>query len=341
MFSEISFGLRRKMMSDLYKYEDNIHQYDEVKTVLVKKGRIDKPEITIFIPTYKRERTLRETLKSVVMQQTKIPYEVVVVSNDPVDGFTSTRKIIEEFDSERIYYYVNEENIGQCGNWNRGFSLARGKYIVMIHDDDLLSEYAIETISNSIIDNKESGIIGVDYITFSTDNMPRFESPYKWRYKYITKRKFFFENYVNIAGLTIQKKIWEEIGGFSEDYYPAFDSAFIYQAINKSSVINICFPLAGYRKEVNESLSPKTMENIILMKEKIRRNIAKYETGARIWLNWFDKEYLYQYICIANQTWNLSLDYKQIFEIIGFSKKSISRIKYLFMSIIEKVLRRI
>ena len=55
-----------------------------------------------------------------------------------------------------------------CGNWNRGIELARGKYIAMIHDDDMLSPYFMNAIEKAISDNSNPGIIGVDSINFNS-----------------------------------------------------------------------------------------------------------------------------------------------------------------------------
>ena len=45
-------------------------------------------------------------------------------------------------------YMKNEENIGMFGNWNRALEVTRTKYVVLLHDDDWLTENYIETVIN-------------------------------------------------------------------------------------------------------------------------------------------------------------------------------------------------
>ena len=60
--------------------------------------------------------------------------------------------LLREYDSVENTYtlkflYVNKENIGMIGNWNRGFELANTKYVAMLHDDDMLADIYLEEIN--------------------------------------------------------------------------------------------------------------------------------------------------------------------------------------------------
>ena len=321
-----------KGMKDLYEFENNFAKYQDVESELVVEGKINDPKISIFIPTYNRYDTLELTLKSALSQKTSIVYEVVVVCNNPDGKSDKTRELIDSFCDDRIYYYVNKENIGLCGNWNRGIELSRADYISMIHDDDLLSPYFIDNIYESIEINNNPGIIGVDYVTFDSNNLPTFQQPEQIKYRKVTKQSFFFGKYINIAGMTVNKRLAKNLGGYSDDYYPNEDTNMIYQALIVDSVINVEVPLAGYRKEVNLSLKEGTMEQIVTLMEKTRRNIAQHERFASEWMRRYDKEFLYLYITNANQNWNLNIDYRKIFDSFGFDKKP-SQIKMIMMKI--------
>lgn len=319
-------------MRDIYQHFDNFEKYRDVKSDLVIEGKVDNPMLTIFIPTYKRANTLETTIKSVITQKTDYAFEIVIINNDPEEGHSETEELIERINDDRIFYYVNRENIGLCGNWNRGIELSRCDYISMIHDDDILSPYFVENMIEAI-NEKHAGIIGVNYYNFTSDNMPTFTKPSCIEYRNVSKKSFFFGTYINIAGMTVRKDLILSLGGYSEDYYPNEDTVLIYQALLRESVVNIEHPLAGYRKEINLSLSDGTMKNIILMMEATRRNIAKYEKFASIWLKKYDKEYLYQYIMGANNTWGLKLNYSDIFDAVGLQGERPSRFKLLLMKI--------
>lgn len=319
-------------MRDIYQYYDNFEKYKNVKSELVIEGNVENPLLTIFIPTYKRATTLETTIKSVITQKTDCVFEIVIVNNDPEEGYNESKELIERINDNRIFYYVNSENMGLCGNWNRGIELSRCEYISMIHDDDILSPYFVENMIKAI-NEKHAGIIGVNYFNFTSDTMPTFTRPSQIQYRNVSKKSFFFGTYINIAGMTVRKDLILSLGGYSEEYYPNEDTVLIYQALIKDSVVNIEHPLAGYRKEINLSLSDGTMKNIILTMEETRRNIAKYEKFASHWLKKYDKEYLYQYIMGANNTWGLKMNYSDIFNAVGLQGERPSRFKLLLMKI--------
>jgi len=91
------------------------------------------PLVSICIPTYNAERTVAETLRS-ILGQTYWHIEVLVVDNASQDG---TLRVVEQFDDQRIQIYRNDENIGWLGNYRRCVELATGEYIAVFHADDV------------------------------------------------------------------------------------------------------------------------------------------------------------------------------------------------------------
>ena len=295
-------------MFDIYKTRDNFEKYRSIHSKCVIEGSIDKPSISVFIPTYKRAETIAETISSAISQEFSEAYEIVIVSNDPEGENSKTREIIESYNDNRIYFYVNAENIGLCGNWNRGIELCRGTYVAMIHDDDTLSPWFLSSVFKAIKRNNYPLILGVKSLDFSSNNKPIFTMPKKLKYKGVSKKSFFFGRYITIAGMTVNREKIIEMGGYDEGYYPNEDTVLIYQALLKGKVVNIENQLAGYRKEVNLSLTEGTMEKIIQYTENTRRNIAQYEKFAQRFMRYFDREYLYSYAAGANRSWGTEVD---------------------------------
>lgn len=329
-------------MRDLYHFHDNFSENRNVSSRCVIKGQVSEPELSIFIPTFRREDTLFETVKSAINQETNHIYEIIIVSNDPEQGSYISEKL-KSLNCSRIYYYINCQNIGLCGNWNRGIELARSDYVSMIHDDDILSPFFVDCMVRAIHDNNSPGIIGVNNHSFSSSfALPAFCRPFSsLKYRSVTKRSFFYGQYICIAGMTVRRSLLFKIGGYSEAYYPNEDTNLIYQALLLDSVINIEFELAGYRKERNLSLSKGTMEKTIILLEETRRCIAKHELFAKRWMNAFDREYLYAYIEGANMYWNLNIDYKAIFAVYGMKLKKPSSFSLQIMGLLRRVLIRV
>lgn len=111
--------------------------------------------VSVIVPTYFRNDTLEEALRSVQNQtypQSRI--EVIVIDGSEEDK--NARPIAERFEAD---YYCPEEDPGLAGCRDIGIGAAGGEYIRLLDDDDLLVEDAIE----SQIDILESNACGVVY----------------------------------------------------------------------------------------------------------------------------------------------------------------------------------
>jgi glycosyltransferase involved in cell wall biosynthesis len=88
--------------------------------------------ISVIIPAYNEEQTIREILKRV--QQTGIPDEIIVVDDGSVDG---TREILQEIDQiESLKIIFLEKNQGKGVAVATGIRQARGD-VLIVQDADL------------------------------------------------------------------------------------------------------------------------------------------------------------------------------------------------------------
>jgi len=99
-----------------------------------------QPLVSICIPVYNAEKTIAETLPT-ILGQTYRNMEILVVDNASTDR---TPALLKEFNDERIKIYRNEINIGAEGNFSKAVQLANGKYIALFHADDLYMPEMVE-----------------------------------------------------------------------------------------------------------------------------------------------------------------------------------------------------
>jgi glycosyltransferase involved in cell wall biosynthesis len=96
-------------------------------------GHVD-PLVTFVVPCYKLAHLLPECVNS-ILAQTHRDFEVLIMDNCSPDN---TPEVARSFDDPRVKYIRNETNIGHVRNYNKGISVARGKYVWWISADDFL-----------------------------------------------------------------------------------------------------------------------------------------------------------------------------------------------------------
>lgn len=102
-----------------------------------------KPLVSICIPTYNVEHTIKESLLSVI-NQTYSNFVIHVSDNASTDN---TLSVVESFKDGRIVIHRHKENVGGEGNFNRCIQYAEGEYTAIFHADDI---YESEMVSEQI-----------------------------------------------------------------------------------------------------------------------------------------------------------------------------------------------
>lgn len=105
---------------------------------------IKDPWVSFCMSTYKRPDFLEKQIRS-LLSQTFLNFEIVISDNDP-EG--SGREAVIKFTDNRIVYNINTENLGMVKSFNKSLERSRGKYIVMITDDDPVYPDMLETLFN-------------------------------------------------------------------------------------------------------------------------------------------------------------------------------------------------
>jgi len=154
-------------VNDYFKHVDNFRKISHVKSELILgKHNHNIPIVSIVIPTFKRGELIIESIQSCINQDGFTDYEIIVVDNDHESD--SLLGIISSLQNHKLLYFRNDNNLGMFGNWNRAFEIARSPWIVMLHDDDIISPYFLKHCSFFLKD-KSIGCIKPQSETFSSN----------------------------------------------------------------------------------------------------------------------------------------------------------------------------
>ena len=96
---------------------------------------INNPKVSVCITTYFHEKYIAQALDSVLKQAVSFEYEICVSDDASEDN---TQAILLQYEKKypNIRLNFNSENIGLTRNFDKVYSMARGKYVVVLSGDD-------------------------------------------------------------------------------------------------------------------------------------------------------------------------------------------------------------
>ena len=131
-------------------------------------------EASVIIPVRNREATIGAAIESVLKQQAKFKFNLIVIDNHSTDG---TTEAIDAFKADgRVIHLVPERNdLGIGGCWNYGVNSKHcGKFAVQLDSDDLYKdEHTLQTIVDAFYEQKCAMVIGSYMMTdFDLNELP-------------------------------------------------------------------------------------------------------------------------------------------------------------------------
>lgn len=256
-----------------FERKNNFEKNNYIASNLIQGELSDlQPFVSIVIPTYKRPGMLQEAINSVLNQQGYDNYEVIVLDNE-TDSNTETERVLSAYYQKNILYYKNEKNLGMTGNWNRAIELARGEWVTILHDDDLLFPQFLEEMIRTVTNNPQIAMLASGVYS-GKDIRYKFDSGKNVIIKN-TLANFILKNISPFPGILFRKDFALRLGGFDEDVYPCADYEFWvkYHMEYNSYILNKT--LAFYR--MTETNTTKHLFlNIINKSFEIKKEILLY-----------------------------------------------------------------
>lgn len=115
-----------------------------------------KFDLQIIIPAYNVEAYLRECIESIINQETKYSFQIILIDDGSTD---KTGKIADSFCDQRIQV-VHQPNMGFSGARNTGLRIIDAKYIAFVDSDDWLPAGAIDALMDVAEGNKADIVQG-------------------------------------------------------------------------------------------------------------------------------------------------------------------------------------
>jgi GT2 family glycosyltransferase len=159
---------------------------------------ISKEEITAVIPTYNRLLELDRCIKSIY------PYvkEIIVIDNNSYESISALEKKYEN-----VHVYSMTYNMGPCAATNFGIKQSDTPYILLVDNDaELLAK--VDPWSIVHMDENQAimafRILDDKYFHMYAHLPPEYDQQLPWFYG---------------CACLVNKKAWEEVRGYNEDYF--------------------------------------------------------------------------------------------------------------------------
>ena len=177
---------------------------------------------SILIPSYNNLNYLKLCIKSII-NNSKFNHQIIVHVNEGTDGTLDYLK-----DSSIDFTFTNY-NSGICEGMNLAAKKANTDYILYAHDDfyfcpnwDLILKKEIELINHKYF-YLSGTMMNNGQINFDCGNNPKDFDEKKFLDEY-SKYNFYDFQGSTWAPHLIHKDIWNEVGGFSEEFFPGTGS---------------------------------------------------------------------------------------------------------------------
>ena len=124
----------------------------------------DFPLVSIITPSFNQVEFIEETILS-VLEQDYPNIEYIIVDGGSTDGSV---EIIKKH-SDRIAWWVSEEDEGQSDAINKGMKRAKGEFVAWLNSDDIYLAGTISQAISALQLDPELGLVYADLNSINTD----------------------------------------------------------------------------------------------------------------------------------------------------------------------------
>lgn len=228
------------------------------------------PLISVIIPVYNGQKTIQDTIES-VLKQTFSDFELIVINDGSEDA---TLEIVNSIQDSRLKVF-SYPNAGLSASRNRGLAQACGEYVSFIDADDLWTPDKLEAQFRALQENPQAAL------AYSWTNCIDESGQFSRRGSYITVTgnvyaKLLLIDFIeNGSNPLIRRQAFNEVGGFDESLTAAEDRDMWLRLADRYHFVAVPSPQVLYRASVN-SMSA----NVVRQEAASLRMIEKAFTQA-------------------------------------------------------------
>ncbi len=233
------------------------------------------PQISIIIPTYNAECTIKDTINSILEQSYK-NFELIIINDGSTDA---TLNICKQFNDERIKIF-SQKNSGPSNTRNSGMENAKGEYICFVDSDDIVDYQYLEHLYNSITKNDtDLAICGIIFVSNNNKKYSSFEKSKIFDNCYSDKEfmQLFENGLINSSCNKLYKSsIIKNHNLKFENFKIAEDIIFNVEYLKYTSKVSTIKEALYTYKLDNSHLTKKVSEEMFVANTLLHKNMLEY-----------------------------------------------------------------
>ena len=262
---------------------------------------VSHPTVSVVIAAYENFALTYHCVASLVLAHNHCEFEVIIVDDASSEETLALYKL---FENVRVLH--NSQNLGFLLSCNKGAAAARGEYVFILNNDTEVTSGFLDEAWRLFQENEAAGLVGSKLLYPNGRlqeaggivwqdgrpwNLGRDANPHVPEYNYDRE-----VDYVSGAALMIPRVLWHEVGGFSEEFAPAYyedtDLAFKIRALGKRVMYaanSVVIHFEGMSNGRSTDTGVKRFQNVNAPKfrKKWRQSYVNNGVAARenVWRN--------------------------------------------------------
>lgn len=218
---------------------------------------IDAPTVTVIMPVYNSAAYLKEAVDS-ILNQRFTDFELLAIDDGSSDG---SLEILNQIDDPRLKVLSDGQNLQQPKRYNQGIELARGKYIAIMHADDIALPHRLEKQVRFLEEHAEYDLVGSRVYFFNEQGLYQRPSSNKKRGIYLQIYTLFNCPFFH-PSILIRKHILAN-HLYKEDFTTAEDYELWSRILRNSKGANLSEILLHYRIHSSNNSRRKNQQQLL------------------------------------------------------------------------------